>query len=302
MKFYNRGKARLKRFLGVQNNLKGFNICVVRVDGDRHYRVFDELAESIHFSLIECNVSSQWGYNQIDYARHNIVLGLHLLSQNQFELLPEPCFLVNTEQMASVRESWRELILSYFQGNHHRVDYSTSNVDWFISRGFSNVRLLRLGYQSELHRLVMRDRPDVDVLFYGTLNERRQRILHEMREQGLVVESLYGVYGEDRDKFISRAKIVLNLHFYDAQILEVVRLFYLEINRILVLTERNPETRSDHEIGENCIAVPYLQLVGMAVRLCGDDALRDRIRSRCNKTGTIKKQSEFSKEVFLDEK
>ena len=77
---------------------------------------------------------------------------------------------------------------------------------------------------------------DIDVLFYGAVNDRRKGVVHELRKR-LRTEWLFGIYGEERDAYIARAKIVLNVHFYEAMILEQVRLAYLLNNRCFVVSE-----------------------------------------------------------------
>jgi hypothetical protein len=58
-----------------------------------------------------------------------------------------------------------------------------------------------------------------------------------MRGRGLRVESAFGCYGEERDALIARARIVLNVHYYESKVFEVVRVSYLLANRKCVLSE-----------------------------------------------------------------
>ena len=51
------------------------------------------------------------------------------------------------------------------------------------------------------------------------------------------VETLFGVYGSERDAYIARSKIVLNVHYYQAQLLEQPRIAYLLNNRRFVVSE-----------------------------------------------------------------
>ena len=55
---------------------------------------------------------------------------------------------------------------------------------------------------------------------------------------------VYGVYGAERDALIARSKIVLNVHFYGAKVLEVVRLSHLLSNGAFVISEDGGEHAS----------------------------------------------------------
>src|SRR5580658_4511667 len=65
-----------------------------------------------------------------------------------------------------------------------------------------------LGYVPELRRIQASKVQNIDVLFYGSLNERRSRILQALKDSGVKVHSAFGVYGKERDALIARSKIV----------------------------------------------------------------------------------------------
>ena len=71
------------------------------------------------------------------------------------------------------------------------------------------------------------------------------------------VKCLVGVYGEERDAYIARSKIVLNLHFYESQIMEQVRISYLLNNHALVISESS----SRNPFGDTIITVSYEDIV-----------------------------------------
>lgn len=259
---------------------KGFNVCIVHPQNAPHRGVFDELAELINYSLIDLGFSSEWGYNQVRRKKTNIIIGIHLISDEMFKSIPKCSIFFNTEQMESVRVEWEQIILKIARERRLIIDYSLKNVDYFNQRGVADVRLFKFGYQPDLERIERAKIQDIDVLFYGTMNPRRQEIIDAMRVEGLVVKTLYGVYGKERDDWIARSKLVLNIHFYPSEILEVVRLFYLCINKVLVLTELNETTFVDDAFNSRVIGVPYEQLVERAVELCRDDDVRCQYRRR----------------------
>lgn len=54
---------------------------------------------------------------------------------------------------------------------------------------------------------------DIDILFYGTMNEHRKKILNELKKKYKVV-ILNSYDGNVIDNYIMRSKILLNLHYY----------------------------------------------------------------------------------------
>ncbi len=55
------------------------------------------------------------------------------------------------------------------------------------------------------------------------------------------LRTLFGVYGRERDGHIARSRIVLNVHYYERQIMEQVRVSYLLNNRRFVLSEASAD-------------------------------------------------------------
>lgn len=75
------------------------------------------------------------------------------------------------------------------------------------------MRFLDFGYVDALRRdgLPAGER-DIDVLLYGSLNERRSRVLDELKKRGLKVAATRGLLPDYmRDNLIGRARVVLDL-------------------------------------------------------------------------------------------
>lgn len=65
---------------------------------------------------------------------------------------------------------------------------------------------------------------NIDVMHYGSINERRRRLLNEIRDY-CCVEIVEDVYGEEMYALLKRAKVVLNLHYYPHAPLEIFRIY-----------------------------------------------------------------------------
>jgi hypothetical protein len=53
---------------------------------------------------------------------------------------------------------------------------------------------------------------DIDILFYGAMNEHRRKILDELKKRYKV--SIIEAWGDTLDQYILRSKILLNIHYY----------------------------------------------------------------------------------------
>lgn len=91
------------------------------------------------------------------------------------------------------------------------------------------------------------DLQDIDVLFYGTLSERRVNTLGRIRKMGMTVKVLHETYGLERDSVVCRAKIVLNLHRETPARLEVGRLVPLLSNGVFVVSETDLDWQTNQE-------------------------------------------------------
>jgi len=275
-----------------------YRVCLVHPVGGGHQGVFEEFAELITHSLHDLGMHAAWGYNSIEHGATNIIIGVHLLGLEWRDQLPSNTILINTEQLGAVRSEWRRQILDWFRFDFRKVDYAQANVMAFADAGVPNVKLLKLGFQKELARLSLQRKPMVDVLFYGTLCPRRESILADMTAAGLNVKHLYGVYGQERDQWLTNTQLVLNMHYFPTQIFESIRVFYPVINSIPVLSELNLGQLEDNELTRAVIGAPYDQLVETAVMLCQSP---DELLQHSQRALTIIRntpQASFTAEAF----
>jgi len=159
-------------------------------------------------------------------------------------------------------------------------DYSRRNVEALEPLGVKVARVVPIGYVPELTRIQHAADPDLDVLFFGALNPRRIAVIEGLRAAGLRAEAVFGVYGPERDALIARSRVVLNVHFYEAKVLEMVRLSYLLANRCCVLSEASADREEDDALAEGVAFAAYDELVARARELVADGALRARIAQR----------------------
>jgi hypothetical protein len=139
------------------------------------------------------------------------------------------------------------------------------------------------------------------MLFIGSINERRKAILEQLIRAGLHVKAAFGVFGAERDQLIGRAKLLLNMHFYESKVLEVVRISYYLANRCAVLSERSADSRED-EGWENALAFAnYQNLPERAVELCRNADELKRLASRGYDVMSAREINGYLKSALSDE-
>ena len=70
------------------------------------------------------------------------------------------------------------------------------------------------------------------------------------------------------------------LHFYEAQVFEIVRVSYLLANRCCVVSEAGFDTKLEASVGDGVAFVPYDAVVATCLRLLSDDAERTSLAQR----------------------
>lgn len=219
--------------------------------------------ESFHECILFCMGSlRELGY-EVSYADNrlredavNIVLGSHIdLSENAnwtaMSRQAKDIIIYNWEQVASdvphfTPRYMRQMI------NTHVWDYNINNVAALKLAGVQDVHHVPMSYTDNMTCIHSHEVQDIDVLFYGVINDRRKRALHAIRAMGLNVvstEECPWMKGEVRDQYIARSKVVLNMHYFDvAKIFEVVRVSYLLANKKAVVSEVAQGTDIDDDI------------------------------------------------------
>lgn len=144
---------------------------------------------------------------------------------------------------------------------HKVVDYQKKNVELMRSIGIEAWHL-PYGYHEKLERVDQTVDKDIDVLFFGGVNNRRIKILKELEKSGLNHKIItYGCYGDELDEVVARSKIVLNFHYQDAHPLEVVRINYLLANKKFVITERGWDDEDNKAYEQGVIFSDYSDLI-----------------------------------------
>lgn len=195
----------------------------------------------LHVSYIETN--SGWGAEcfldsalerlghtvyKVDFKKHFNDLTTEIQKYEDFDLfflqrgdwfpkeilksVNRPCVFWASELISRCRDQDRLLYSGLFD---HIFVHSTSCLET-LSRKLRNrkdntkLSCLINAYDSDLHRKLYLSK-DIDVLFIGSITERRRNILNDLKNR-IQITICENVYAEQFVELVNRAKIVINIH------------------------------------------------------------------------------------------
>jgi len=149
-------------------------------------------------------------------------------------------------------------------------DYDLDNIKFLKSEGFKNVKYIPLQYSEALLKKNKIKKPKYDILFFGSLNDKRLKYLDILSSKyniciiapkneinrytktypNLKKQMIESVYGDELFSYVFDSKIIINLHYYDSNIQEQVRIFELLINNKFVLSEKSKRNTYENIIYE----------------------------------------------------
>ena len=159
----------------------------------------------------------------------------------------------------------------------HRIwDFSTANTDFLRDRYGIDALLMPVCYGPLLERIppTAEEDRDIDVLFIGGISPRRQAVLDAMRRGGLNVQTGWLVFGANKDALIARAKVVLNMHYWEYSALEDERVVPCLANHRAVVAEVNERTTVTEDIRRVITPGTIDSLPARAQALVADPAYR----------------------------
>ncbi|MDB5873599.1 MAG: hypothetical protein JWQ07_3041 [Ramlibacter sp.] len=202
--------------------------------------VFTELALCLRDSIQAAGFVSNLYVNRTDPNGISLVLGAVPPLLGPLEQLdPRKTIIFNLEQLASTSAmagaEYRQWLRKWLV-----VDYHSLNVDYLKRENGSGQQVLELPVVPGPSIVFPPGPPagkSVDVLFYGTLSERRLQVVQRLRAAGVTVETVAGAYGDELTPAIRRARIVLNVHFYETGLFPVARMLQPVANGVPVVCE-----------------------------------------------------------------
>jgi hypothetical protein len=250
-----------------------WTVVAVQIPRYPHSAALQELVEAVYYGLKQLDQQVTLTNGHREFSNNTVIIGGHLLSPEQCAKVPNGAVVYNSEHADS----------HWF--NKHYVallqrtivwDYSADNTKWLADKLGRPVLHVPLGYVPQFTRINSRrtNDEDLDVLFFGAPNARRERIFDEIRSRGLLFHHAFGVYGSERDALVERSKVVINIHQYTRGALEILRIAYLLSNKKAIVTEINPGETIDPDLEGAFVAAPYESMASSAADLVANPLAR----------------------------
>ncbi|MBS0316497.1 MAG: hypothetical protein JSR49_05175 [Proteobacteria bacterium] len=223
------------------------NLCVMQPSGQVHALGLLDAALYFRWMFHRLGAMVHLSKNRLRHNAVNFVFGAHLGFDPALRRT-HSCVFVNLEQIGESGAQLRQEYLQLLQGSAV-VDYDTRNVATYAPCT-EDVPLISFGHAAYLQlsggqALPLAERP-IDLLFIGSMNERRRRLIERIEATGRSVTMFDGpLYGPERDAYVAQAKAMLNCHFYESARFEQVRAFQSLSLGTPIVSERCLGTRPD---------------------------------------------------------
>jgi hypothetical protein len=155
-----------------------------------------------------------------DKSNSVIICGAHDFSRTQsidlYKKKYDKVIVFNQEPLtATQRQFMHKGYFAWLKQADEVWDYDEQNIEVLkLIRPDVKLHILKPYKDWSVYQPVAKD---IDILFYGGLNEHRKKLLNHLSKKYKVVIFTYGSNQNwnDLDRYILRSKILLNIHFFD---------------------------------------------------------------------------------------
>ena len=226
------------------------------------------------FSHIELMLRSRYENNP-NFSNVLFVLGYNVLENLNFLRQKYPNYRIivyQLEQLYNNSEWVSKKNYNILRSADEIWDYDMSNIKWMQENYRLTAKFHPILYTEDLNIMpsVKESEPDIDVLFYGYIHERRAKMFFHLQHKmagRYKFFNLFGIWGDELDHYISRSKIILNLHSHNENKQEQARMFYPVINGRCVVSESS----SFNYMNDCIIELPFTDMVTGILQILESD-------------------------------
>lgn len=189
-----------------------------------------------------------------------------VICPQMFKRLPSLYVAYQMEQSVSSRWFTPE----YFNVLEHAYavfDYSLRNIEFLQAEGLSYKQLyyLPVGYLAPAE--LPQRHETVDVLFYGDINNERRKAYITALQQEFSVKVVSNLFGEALYAEMAKAKVVVNIHYYEGALLETTRLYECLSQQQIVVSEEGSDMEEHTELRDLVDFVAVNDITAMVKRV-----------------------------------
>jgi hypothetical protein len=216
----------------LNGNPMNINLLILQPISYIHSLCFLDTARYLRHHLRKHGIEALIGKNRPEPDMLNIIFGAHLGFPQQW-INDFQCIIFNQEQIGINGSVLPSDYISLLK-NTHTIDYDRANLPGYTnineSKTDEHLRLVlplrHAPYLESIGKILPIDERPIDLLFFGSLNQERSRLIRRIEQSGIEVAVFdHPIYGPERDDYVSQAKAVLNTPFYETNRFEQVRAF-----------------------------------------------------------------------------
>jgi hypothetical protein len=242
------------------SQLPAIHLAIMQPAGYVHSLGFLDQARYFRHQFRRLGARVTIAKNRLREDAVNFVFGAHLGFPAEWQRR-NPCVFVNLEQLGDGGAQVSGEYLKLLRGSAV-IDYDQSNVAAYAQEP-ADVPVVSFGYAPYLDQsaglpppIPLEERP-IDLLFFGSVNPRRQQFFARIEAAGFNVSTFdHPIYGPERDHYIRQAKAVLNCHYYESNRFEQARAFHCLSLGTPVISERTPTTQPAAAFEDSVIWLP----------------------------------------------
>jgi hypothetical protein len=245
----------------------------------------DFVAHSIRHALQKIGVESNiiharpaTGYEDLPHF---------VICPQMFEHLPGLYVAFQMEQSVSTR--WfTDAYVRMLENAFAILDYSVANIEALVNKGLYRKQFFYqpLGYLPDYGAAPAHGNEAYDVVFYGDINNDRRRRFVAALEKVCRVKVFNDLFGEPLHAELAKAKLVVNIHYYEGALLETTRLWECVSLGKLVVSERAVNMDENGDLEKLVDFVDLNDVDGMVERvrywLANESARRARLKVNRN--------------------
>lgn len=216
-----------------------------------------------------------------------------LVCPQAFKKLPESYISFQMEQTVSDRwfgqENMQKLKKSLLV-----MDYSLNNISYLNQRFplshiyYTPISPIDLASESS-------DDHEYDVLFYGDTNNDRRKVYLEALDKRFKVKIINNAFGEDVWHAIRKAKVVINIHYYESALLETTRLYECLSNHALVISEKSSDFEQHTDLAD---LVDFVEIGDVEHMLTRIQYWKDHTEAYLEQKNRIKEYVQKDQNIF----
>lgn len=222
----------------------------------RRFYYFDHINDILEYILNYHKITYTVKY-EIDTNSDDIWLGIW---NDIYTEMPKHYIMFNIEPMNLSR--WKDMFKQKIEKSLFIIDYSYTNVENYKQLNMNNYKVMPFGYCSfneEIYNTYKNkdNIKDIDILFYGSLTDRRNIIVESILELSIqnrfkfVIRNNNLFNYDEKTDLISRSKIIISIASSDPKLIrtnDLLRLSFLLSNKVFFITERIGDTKIEDNI------------------------------------------------------